>query len=76
MLLTYFKTSAAYFSSIFLRIYDFGSVAVLLAIFGVLPANFKWQKRRKLFLELRDFFESMLEIILTVKYCLYLKHFP
>lgn len=51
-----YKSSALFFfPDVFLRIYNFGSMAVLLAIFGMLPANFKWQKR-ELFLELRDFF--------------------
>lgn len=45
-------------------------MAVLLAIFGMLPANFKWQKR-ELFLELR-FFEPVLEIIPRVKYIFYI----
>jgi len=55
MLSAYVKLAYWFLPDICLRIYNLGSVAVLLAVFGVLPANFKWQKKIKLFLELRDF---------------------
>lgn len=63
-----YKTSAlVFFPDMFLRIYNFGSVGVF-AIFSILPSSFKWKKRRNLFLELRYFLNTLLEIICKVKY--------
>lgn len=56
-----YKTSAlGFFPGIFLKIYNFVSVVVF-AVFSILPANFKWRKRRKFFIELRYFLNPLLE---------------